>query len=157
MTRTDDLPDFDLSGFLPYQLAVAAQKLSEGLARRYRDEFGISVPEWRVLVHLLHPGNTSVRDIEARIAMEKSKVSRAASRLESAGLITKQINDSDRRLVQLALTEKGRALMRRLLPLAIAYQAEVEALLADTLADFRAGLDRILRQDRSAPPQTGDD
>lgn len=98
-----------------------------------------------------------MRDIEARIAMEKSKVSRAASRLESAGLITKQINDSDRRLVQLALTEKGRALMRRLLPLAIAYQAEVEALLADTLADFRAGLDRILRQDRSAPPQTGDD
>ena len=141
--RKSDLPEFDLTRFLPYRLAVAAGKLSEGLARRYRSEFGISVPEWRVLVHLAHSGNVSVRDIEARVAMEKSKVSRAASRLEAAGYIAKEINESDRRLLQLSLTEKGRALMARLLPLAIAYQDEIAARLAETLQGFEAGLDRI--------------
>lgn len=137
------LPAFDLTRFLPYRLAIAAEKLSEGLARRYRKEFGISAPEWRVLVHLAHAGNVSVRDIEARVAMEKSKVSRAASRLEASGHIAKEINESDRRLLQLSLTPKGRALMARLLPIAIAYQDEIAARLAETLEGFEAGLDRI--------------
>ena len=140
------LPEFDLTRFLPYRLAVAAEKLSEGLARRYRDDFGISVPEWRVLVHLAHSGNVSVRDIEARVAMEKSKVSRAASRLEAAGYVAKEVNESDRRLLHLSLTEKGRALMARLLPLAIAYQDEIAARLAETLAGFEAGLDRLAEE-----------
>lgn len=140
------LPAFDLTRFLPYRLAVAAERLSEGLARRYRDEFAISVPEWRVLVHLAHSGNVSVRDIEARVAMEKSKVSRAASRLEAAGYVAKEINESDRRLLHLSLTEKGRALMARLLPLAIAYQDEIAARLAETLEGFEAGLHRLTEE-----------
>lgn len=144
---TRPLPEFDLAAFLPYRLAVAAAKLSEGLARRYRAEFGISVPEWRVLVHLAQSGNVSIRDIEARVAMEKSKVSRAASRLEAAGLVAKEINESDRRLLHLSLTAKGRALMARLLPLAIAYQAEVAAGLAETLPGLEAGLDRLLGEE----------
>lgn len=140
---TPVLPEFDLRRFLPYRLAVAAERLSEGLARRYRKEFGISTPEWRVLVHLAQSGNVSVRDIEARVAMEKSKVSRAASRLEAAGYIAKEINESDRRLLQLSLTPKGRALMAKILPLAIAYQAEIAARLDDTLAGLEASLDRL--------------
>ena len=140
------LPAFDLARFLPYRLAVAAEKLSEGLARRYRDDFGISVPEWRVLVHLAHSGNVSVRDIEARVAMEKSKVSRAASRLETWGYIAKEVNESDRRLLQLSLTAKGQALMAQLLPIAIAYQEEVIARLAETRDGFEAGLDRLTEE-----------
>ncbi len=142
--KAPQLPDFDLDRFLPYRLAVAAARLSEGLARRYRDDFGISVPEWRVLVHLAQSGNVSVRDIERRVMLEKSKVSRAASRLEAAGLIAKKVNVADRRLVQLSLSAKGRALMARLLPLATAYQAEIEAHLAERIDGLMAGLDRLI-------------
>jgi DNA-binding MarR family transcriptional regulator len=146
MTAPDPvLPDFDLMGFTPYRLAVAAQTLSEQLARHYRTDFGISIPEWRVLVHLAHSGDVSVRDIEIRVAMEKSKVSRAASRLETAGYIVKRVNDSDRRLVQLALTPKGRALMAELLPVALAFQAEISARLGPALAGLEAGLDTLLK------------
>ncbi|WP_300442419.1 MarR family winged helix-turn-helix transcriptional regulator [uncultured Mameliella sp.] len=145
---TTPLPEFDLAGFTPYRLAVAAEKTSEALARQYRERFGISIPEWRVLVHLAQPldgrSTVSVRDIEARVAMEKSKVSRAASRLEAAGYIEKAADAGDRRLVRLALTDKGHALMAELLPLAKAYQEELERRLGDTLADFEAGLDRLL-------------
>jgi DNA-binding MarR family transcriptional regulator len=146
MTAPDPvLPDFDLMGFTPYRLAVAAQTLSEQLARHYRTDFGISIPEWRVLVHLAHSGDVSVRDIEIRVAMEKSKVSRAASRLETAGYIVKRVNDSDRRLVQLTLTPKGRALMAELLPVALAFQAEISARLGPALAGLEAGLDTLLK------------
>jgi DNA-binding MarR family transcriptional regulator len=138
------LPEFDLDRFTPYRLAVAAQRTSEELARQYRDRFGITIPQWRVLVHLAHSGDVSVREIEARVAMEKSKVSRAASRLEQAGYIAKTVNSTDRRLVSLSLTPKGRALMAELLPLAAAYQRQIEARLGAAFAGFEAGLSNIL-------------
>lgn len=148
MSRPTPLPEFDLGRFTPYRLAVAAEKTSEALARQYREKFGISIPEWRVLVHLAQPldgaATVSVRDIEARVAMEKSKVSRAATRLETAGYIEKAQDAGDRRLVRLALTDKGRGLMADLLPLAMAYQAEIERRLGSVMAEFETGLDAIL-------------
>lgn len=150
MTDAPDLPDFDLSRFTPYRLAVAADRTSEELARQYRTRFGISISEWRVLVHLARPVDgaqtVSVRDIEARVAMEKSKVSRAATRLETAGLIVKTQDAGDRRLVRLALTDKGRALMAELLPLALAYQQEIETRLAEAFAGLEEGLEALLRE-----------
>ncbi|WP_138464586.1 MarR family winged helix-turn-helix transcriptional regulator [Poseidonocella sp. HB161398] len=146
MEDQDDpaLPGFDLDRFTPYRLSVAAERASEGLARLYRVRFGISVAEWRVLAHLEHSGNVSVRDIEARVALEKSKVSRAASRLEAAGLIAKAVDPADRRLVQLSLTPKGRALMAEMLPVALGFQEEIEARLGDAFAGFEQGLQRLL-------------
>lgn len=133
-------PDFDLAQFTPYRLAVAAQRTSEELARLYRGRFGLSVPQWRVLAHLAQSGDVSVREIEVRVAMEKSKVSRAASRLEAAGYIAKTVNESDRRLVRLSLTPQGRALLAQLLPIALAYQREIERRLGPAFAGLEAGL-----------------
>ena len=140
----NQLPPFDLAGFSPYRLTVAAQRLSDAFARQYRDQFGISNPEWRVLVHLSQSDGTSVRDIEARVAMEKSKVSRAAKRLEQAGYISKKINETDRRLLHLHLTSKGQSLMTDLLPLADRFQQEIENHLGEVFAGLEAGLDKIL-------------
>ena len=140
----NQLPPFDLVGFSPYRLTVAAQRLSDAFARQYRDQFGISNPEWRVLVHLSQSDGTSVRDIEARVAMEKSKVSRAAKRLEKAGYISKKINETDRRLLHLHLTSKGQSLMTDLLPLADRFQQEIENHLGEAFAGLEAGLDKIL-------------
>lgn len=142
---TPPLPEFDLYGFTPYRLAVAAKRTSEDLARQYRQRFGISIPEWRVLVHLAHSGKVSVRDIEARVAMEKYEVSRAAKRLREAGLIERKENPDDRRLVILTLTPKGRELMAELLPLAKSHQAALEARLGEAFAQLEAGLEELLK------------
>jgi DNA-binding MarR family transcriptional regulator len=149
MTQDADPPSpgFDLDGFTPYRLAVAAKRTSEDLARRYRDRFGISIPDWRVLAHLAHAGDgVSVRDVEARVAMEKSEVSRAASRLAARGLVSKTASPVDRRLVRLALTDEGRTLMAELLPLARAYQEEIEARLGDAMRGLEDGLDALLAE-----------
>jgi DNA-binding MarR family transcriptional regulator len=143
------MSEFDLSQFLPYQLAAAAERVSRDFADVYRRQFGISIPEWRVLAHLAQEGEVSVRDIEGRAAMEKSKVSRAASRLEAAGYVAKQVNPGDRRLVSLTITDKGRALMARIVPHALDYQARlVAALGADGPALARA-LRGILERDEA--------
>lgn len=130
MTETSD---FDLTAFLPYRLNAAAERVSRAFARRYRDDFGLSIAEWRVLAHLhaARGAPVSVRDIEARVAMEKSQVSRAAARLAQAGHIAKTAQDGDRRLLSLTLTPQGRALMARLIPVALAFQADLVARLGD--------------------------
>jgi len=138
---------FDLSEFLPYRMTVAAEKLSAGMARRYRDEFGISVPEWRVLVHVADAGSVSIRDINTRVHLEKSKASRAASRLEAAGLLKKEVDAHDRRLVALTLTGEGRALMDRLTVIAQDYQARLDSLIAPHLSALDAALSKLMTED----------
>jgi DNA-binding MarR family transcriptional regulator len=150
MSKTDPpppLPAFDLDSFTPYRLAVAAKRTSEELARQYRERFGISIADWRILVHLAHAGDgTSVRDIEARVALEKYEVSRTATRLVEKGLIAKTAHASDRRLVSLSLTGQGHALMAELLPLARAYQARIEERLGEAMTGLEAGLDKLLSE-----------
>jgi len=144
MARSETLPQFDLEGFTPYRLSVAAERASRELARYYRARFQLTVPQWRVLVHLASGGDVSVREIEARVALEKSKVSRAAARLEQTGYITKRASNTDRRLVRLSLTAKGVRLMTELLPLAARYQAEIEARLGASFEGFELGLQKFL-------------
>lgn len=131
---------FDLTAFLPYQLAVASSRISKAFAERYKAELGLSIPEWRVLAHLAQSDAVSVREIHARVDMDKSKVSRAAARLEDGGLIEKRENPDDRRLLDMRLTAKGRDVIARITPIADAYQAEILALLGTHAPEFRAGL-----------------
>lgn len=134
---------FDLSDFLPYQLAVASSRISRAFAERYRAEFGLSIPEWRVLAHLAQSDAVSVREIHARVDMDKSKVSRAAARLEAAGLIEKRENPEDRRLLDMRLTAKGRDLIARIVPIADSYQGELLALIGPHAEEFRSGLQKL--------------
>jgi DNA-binding MarR family transcriptional regulator len=132
--------DFDLIQFLPYQLAVAAARISKGFAALYQAEFGLSIPEWRVLAHLSHAGTVSVREIQARVDMDKSKVSRAAARLEEAGLIEKRTHGTDKRLLDMQLTDAGHRLMARIVPIARQYEAAVMADLGPDATTFRNAL-----------------
>lgn len=137
---------FELTDFLPYQLAVAAGRVSRAFSDRYRAEFGLSIPEWRVLAHLSTADAVSIREIHARVDMDKSKVSRAAARLEQAGLIEKRDHAGDKRLLDMRLTAKGQELMARIVPIADAYQEELMARLGEDAAPFRAALLRLLEE-----------
>jgi DNA-binding MarR family transcriptional regulator len=145
MTREPDptLPDFDLSAFLPYRLAVASARVSRAFAARYSREFGLTIPEWRVLAHLAKGDAVSVRDIHERVDMDKPKVSRAASHLEEKGLVRKTGHKGDGRLVSLTLTAEGRKVMAQLIPMALAYQAELLGELGSRSRGLEAALWRL--------------
>ncbi len=138
-------PGLDLDRFLPYQVSVLAARLSAALSRVYAERFGISIAEWRVIAHLSQHRKVSVREVQARVAMDKSKVSRAAARLEAAGLVEKRVNTADRRLVELSLTRRGRRLYGEIAPLALAFEADLLAgLPAAEVAAFRAATAALL-------------
>lgn len=143
---TDALPDFDLERYLPYRFVVLAARLSSRLAKQYKKEFGISMPEWRVLLNVGYSKDLSVRDIEKRVSLERSKVSRAATKLEAKGYLAKQVDSRDRRLLQLTLTEEGTELLSKLIPIAEAFQAELNHILGEDKEALQLALNRLMEE-----------
>lgn len=147
---------FHLDAFLPYRLSVAAAQISRRFAALYAAEAGLSIAEWRVLAHLAQSGAVSVRDIHARVALDKSVVSRAASRLQEAGLVAKSGHEGDRRLIALCLTTEGKALMQRLARIAEQFQAEIRQELAEDAPAFERALMRLGSNPGQGDPGQGD-
>ncbi|WP_305989188.1 MarR family winged helix-turn-helix transcriptional regulator [Roseibium sp. MMSF_3544] len=122
--------NFNLSAFLPYRLAVLSERVSRRLAVEYERLHGLSVAEWRVLVHLLRHEKVSVREIHTCVNLDKPRVSRAVARLEAAGFVDKIQDTADARLVAISLTEKGLAALGDILPEAQTIEAHLLACLS---------------------------
>ena len=138
---------FDLEQFLPYQLAVLAERTSRAFEAEYRARFGIGVAEWRVLAHLSQSPSVSVRDIQKQVAMEKSRVSRAAGRLETAGYVLRRPDPQDGRLIALELTKKGHDLIATMTPVAAAFEASMLKRLGADAPAFQRSLRALLSGD----------
>jgi DNA-binding MarR family transcriptional regulator len=137
------LTDFDLDAFLPFRLAVIAGQVSREFSRRYGERFGLSRAEWRVMAHLWQSGSASVREIHAEADLDKSRVSRAATRLEADGMVAKQVDPADGRLVRLTLTDSGRDMMTDLAAMARAYQDELVQRIGPGWEEISGMIDRL--------------
>ena len=101
--------------FFPYRLAVTAEAFSRQLVAVYGRSYGLSREEWRLLFLLDDAQKLDSLQISQRSSLDKVQVSRAASRLEAKGLITRSVLGSDRRLKEYQITETGAALFARAL------------------------------------------
>ena len=113
--------------FFPYRLAVTAEAFSRQLVAVHGRRHGLSREEWRLLFLLDEAGALDSLNLAQRTSLDKVQVSRAASRLEGKGLITRRILGSDRRLREYRITNSGKTLFRRVF-------AEVEARAREILA-----------------------
>ncbi|MBR0660278.1 winged helix-turn-helix transcriptional regulator [Roseomonas oryzicola] len=120
---------FDLDAFLPYRLSVASNLVSRLFARRYAEEFGLTIAEWRVIAVLGADGTATASAVRARTGMDKAKVSRAVAGLEARGLIRHVAHRGDRRLDPLALSAAGRRILDAIVPRARALETELFAAL----------------------------
>ena len=143
-----------LAEFLPYRIAVLSERISRRLSLIYGAEAGISVAEWRVMVHLARCREVSVREIHNCVNLDKPRVSRAVSRLTEAGLVAKTGSATDQRLLSISLTPDGHALLDRILPPALAYEERLLSVLSPpeqaALATIMEKLHRVLDADPDA-------
>lgn len=149
---------FHLSAFLPYRLAVLTDRVSRRLLLEYERSHGLSVAEWRVLVHLSRCGAVSVRDIHDCVNLEKPRVSRAVARLERDGLVNKAPVDRDGRLVAISLTPQGRAVLDEIIPSARAVENSLkDAVSPADLATFFRVMEQwhaVLDRDPAVKPRS---
>jgi DNA-binding MarR family transcriptional regulator len=137
----DDGDVFRLEDFLPYRLAVTSNHVSRMFARHYSEQFGLTIPEWRVLAVVGRFGSLSPSKVGELAAMDKVKVSRAAATLVNRGLLRQTQDPHDGRGRLLRLTRKGNAIHAAVVPLA----RDLESSLASGLTPTEwSALARIL-------------
>jgi DNA-binding MarR family transcriptional regulator len=133
-----------LSEFLPYRRSVTSNAVSQRIAQEYRNRWGLSVPEWRVMAVLGDSGAHTQRELTTMTIMDKVAVNRACKVLEERGLAVRKPNAQDGRSHLLELTAAGQAMHGQIMPLAL----EMERRLFTTFTDdeiegFRSLLGRL--------------
>lgn len=139
--RTRHRRPLRLEAFLPYRLSLLSNTVSGVIAETYQSKFGISMPEWRIMMMLAEYPGTAADDICRRTRIEKSVVSRALDRLLRRRLITRRTSEKDRRRSVLGLSETGRTVYDEVMPIARDYEKQ---LLKGMTAADRAALERLL-------------
>jgi len=135
-----------LAEFLPYQLSITSNAVSDRIAQVYRSRFGLKIPEWRIMAVLGDDGAQTQRELAAATVMDKVAVNRACKTLEARGLLEREPNARDGRSHHLALTEEGRAMYDRIVPLALDMERRLfAALTAQELQAFAALLAKVRR------------
>lgn len=130
-----------LEQFLPYRLSILSNTVSNTIAREYRELFGLSIPEWRVMAVLGRFGPLSASGICERTAMDKVTVSRAAAQLIEQKFLKRETDPNDRRRSILKLTAAGTRTHQKIVPIARGRESELAAALTDA---ERRSLDTLL-------------
>lgn len=124
----------DLDTFLPYRLDRISDAVSRHFLPVYREQHGMTRPEWKVLAHLGQDEPLTARDIVSRTGLHKTKVSRAIASLERRRWLKRERDRADRRVEHLSLTPLGR---KSHADLAVLLAEREKALLTPLTADDR--------------------
>lgn len=111
-----------LDDYLPYLVnrvgvALALEFGKDALAR-----YGLSIEMWRVLVVLSANGGQRQVDLGGLTSIDASTLSRMVTRLARLDFVVRRRSTANNREVEVALTGKGRAALRRLIPIARRYE-----------------------------------
>lgn len=98
---------------LEKQLCVAVYRAAHAITATYRpllEVHGLTYPQYVVLLALWEQSPLSVGDLTERTDLDSGTLSPLLRRLETAGWVGKSRSALDGRVVQVDLTERGRAL-----------------------------------------------
>jgi DNA-binding MarR family transcriptional regulator len=133
-----------LAEFLPYRLSVTSNAVSQRIAQEYRNRWGLSVPEWRVMAVLGDSGPHTQRELTSMTIMDKVAVNRACKVLEDRGLAVRRPNAQDGRSHLLELTLPGKEMHGQIMPLALEMERRLFATFTDDEVEtFRSLLGRV--------------
>jgi DNA-binding MarR family transcriptional regulator len=132
-----------LEKFVPYQLSIVSNTVSEDIAREYRERFDLGTTEWRVMAVLArHDGDgLSARAVARLTAMDKVAISRALARLVARGRVLRRVHHGDKRRSVLRLSAAGWRIHDAVAPLARQHEREFLAVLSEEERDW---LTRVL-------------
>jgi DNA-binding MarR family transcriptional regulator len=117
----DKTTNHDLERAIPYLLARAGTRMGQSFSRELK-QFKLSLTEWRVCVALHHQAHQRLSELALHTSTEASTLSRVVDGLLQRGVLVRDRSDADARALALSLTEAGRDLTLRIIPLAQLYE-----------------------------------
>lgn len=120
---SDQAQRLDLDEYLPYLI----NRVGSVMALRFGEDVlapvGLSIAMWRVLAALSSTGEQRHTDLARLTSIEVSTLSRIVTRLVRMGLVARAPSKTSGREVAVALTQRGRDLVNRLIPFGLQYEA----------------------------------
>ena len=117
----------ELGNYLPYLINRVGFVLVENFTADALKNNALSIDMWRVLAALSNSGEQRQVDLSGMTSIDASTMSRLVSRLVRAGLATRSRSEKSSREVVVALSPKGRALVQRLIPIAVKLEKTASA------------------------------
>jgi DNA-binding MarR family transcriptional regulator len=129
---------------LSYRVLRLSNTFALYAARRYREQFGITLPEWRVMSIIGVDEPTTARDISRVLATDKGWVGLSVERLEHRGYVTRTPDERDARRILIRLSRRGREMHDAILAVARQRQRRLLATLPKGASEVLvASLDRL--------------
>src|SRR5262245_7679795 len=151
MTRPS--PSLDLDNYLPYLINRVGSIMALRFGEEVLAKFGLSIAMWRVLAALASHGAQRHTDLAGLTSIEVSTLSRIVTRLVRTGLVVRTPSSTSGREITLALSERGRGLVERLIPLGRHYEDVASAGLSkQEQAVLQSALRRMYRNLVDAEP-----
>ena len=132
---------------LTFRLSRLQANLNAQAADLLRRHGSVPLAHWRVLLILHDNLATTQKDIVERAEFDKGQVSRIVERLVNEGLLVSESDSEDKRVLNLHLTNAGREMMSRLIPVMRQRRSHLISPFSDeelaTLFDFLDRLDSV--------------
>ncbi len=135
---------FDLDRCVGYITDNAMKNLSEAFGSRLKDS-KVTRIQWIALYHIQRKGPISQRELSHLMNVQDSSAGRLIDRLERDGMVKRERNLSDRRLIMISLTEAGGILFDSVLPIGALYNQElVKNISEEDLKTFEKVLSQLV-------------
>ncbi|HEX7007597.1 MAG TPA: MarR family transcriptional regulator [Alphaproteobacteria bacterium] len=114
--------------FVDEYLSALLARASIAVSREFNndvDRRGMPIPQWRILASLWDNPGLSLSDLAELTVLKQPTLTRLVQRLQKRGLVRKEIDPHDRRLLRLSLTARGRNEVKDLIRIARERQKRV--------------------------------
>ena len=139
--------DLTASDFAQTCICQAVRRLARQVSKHYEDAFrplGLKAGQFTILAALKRDRPVRLGALANGLGMDRTTLTRDLRPLERRGLVTSTADPSDARARCIALTERGRDLLERAIPLWRTAQADLLTRMQNAdLLSLRAQIDRL--------------
>ena len=138
---------FKLENQLCFRLYTASRLLTQAY-HPLLGEYGLTYPQYLVLLVLWEKDAQPVNDIAKRLLLETNTVTPLLKRMEAEGIVTRSKGKEDARQMIVKLTKKGRDLQKKLtdVPETVGNAVICESVTPKTFPSLFGMLDDIIKQ-----------
>jgi DNA-binding MarR family transcriptional regulator len=135
---------YRLSNSFPYLIARLGVRMGDLFAKVIRED-GLSLQMYRVLAALSEENRAlKLVELAALTSADVSTLSRIISEMQRKGMLLRERPETDQRSLQVTLTQKGRDLAARYMPVAARYeQVAIKSLAPDEARALKSTLIQI--------------
>jgi len=134
----------DFTTFICYSLKTTMKKVEKHITQRF-DEYGINLAQSFIIFSLLERDGSTLTEIGVKAHIENSSLTTMVDKLEKASLVERRLDSTDRRVIRVFLTDKGRELGTQVLAEGKEFNDYLRQNLKDVEPSFLAGLQTIAR------------